>query len=82
MIIEVLFNIFFGAIEVLLNLLPDIDWDFSLTISDTFVNAIHTVGYILPMSYILPLLSVIVTILVFKIVVSIVKTIMDIIPFL
>jgi hypothetical protein len=82
MVLEVLLNIVFASLTGLFSALPDISWDIDTGIIGTFLDFIGIVTYLFPMPVITSLIGLIVAINVFKIVISIIKTIWDLLPIL
>lgn len=81
MIVENVFNMMFDALSVLLGLLPDIQWDVQGSFFTAFYDVLSVACYFLPMATVSAIISLIVSINLFKILVSLLKTIMQLIPF-
>lgn len=82
MIIEALLNLLFVPLNSLLSLLPTIELSIPTSTFTSFFNALRVVCYLLPMGTILNIVSLIIVIIVFKIFVSVIKTLWQLIPLL
>lgn len=82
MILEGILNVLFSAADSLFSILPDISWNVDSGVFTAFFDILRMVGYLLPMPTVIAILRIIIVINGFKIGVSIVKTIWDLIPFL
>lgn len=81
MLIEFLMNCGFGVLELLLSTLPDIQWNIDTSTFGKFLDFIDVILYLFPLVAIANIIKIVVSIIIFKIVISTVKTIMSIIPF-
>lgn len=81
MIFEGIFNIVFSVLQVLLSFLPDISWDVNNTVFDVFFDVLHMACYLLPVTTIIHIFSIILVITNFRIAVSFVKTVWSLLPF-
>lgn len=81
MILEGIFNALFGILQGLLYLLPDVSWDVNNTVFDVFFDVLHLACYLLPITTIIQIFSIIISITMFRIAVSVVKTIWSLLPF-
>jgi hypothetical protein len=77
-IIKVLFKIVSG----LLSLLPGVSWDVDSVSLTNFYEAIRMLFYFFPVDCVFPIVTIIVSVCAFRVVVSLVKTIWALIPFL
>lgn len=82
MIVEAIFNLLFGVLNRILFFLPDISWTVKADSFTKFFDVIRVAGYLLPMRTVFAILTLVVALTVFRIVVALVKTIWDLIPFL
>ncbi len=82
MILEGILNVLFSAADSLFSILPDVSWDVDSGVFTAFFDILRMVGYLLPMSTVIAILRIVIVINAFKIGVSIVKTVWDLIPFL
>lgn len=80
MIGEFILNIVFGIVEGLLALLPDMSWSIEVSKFSAFASVIRTVTYLLPMDTVTAILSIIIAITVFKVIISLIKTIWELLP--
>ncbi len=82
MIVQQLFNPLFNLLEYFLGMLPNVSWSVTASFITKALDIIALVGYLLPMGTVGSILTLIVVIHLFKIVVAIIKTLWQIIPFL
>ena len=82
MISEFMMNIVFSILTGLLSLLPNISWDVNSGAVGTFMDVISCVTYMLPMGTVIAITSLVVSLMVFRIVIAIIKTIWDLLPVL
>ena len=82
MILETIINILFLPLQALLSLLPDISWNIENNFLNSVLDIFQVVCYLLPMKTVVAILTIIIAINVFKIVISIIKTIWQLIPLL
>ena len=81
MISEFFLNIIFSLLSGMLETLPEITWDPN-TSALAFINdVISVVCYMLPMGTVRAIVSLIITLTIFRIVISIPKMIWDLLPF-
>lgn len=81
MILEGLLNIIFTILINLFEVLPNISWTTDDSAISTFLGFISVIAYLLPMDTITRLFSLVVSLMVFRIVIAIVKTIWNLLPF-
>lgn len=81
MIVEFLFNIIFGILDFVLDLIPFFDFTIDTSAFATFAGIIKTVSYILPLDTMLVIFTLIMAINNYKIIVAILKTIWQLLPF-
>lgn len=82
MVLETIINILFLPLQALLSLLPDISWNVENNFLNSVLDIFQVVCYLLPMKTVVAILTIIIAINVFKIVISIIKTIWQLIPLL
>lgn len=82
MIIETLVNAIFIPLNCLLALLPDISWDVAAGVYTKFFEVLRMACYFLPMATVGTVFMLIIAINAFKIGVSIIKTIWQLLPLL
>jgi len=80
MISEFMLNILFSILNGLLSVLPDISWTVDVDKFAPFFQIIAVAGYLLPMGTIVTIVGLVMAITVFRIIISIVKTIWDLLP--
>lgn len=82
MITESVFNVFFFLVNALLSLLPNVSWTVNADSFTKFFEIIRVVCYFLPMSTVVIILGLVVAINFFKIFVSLVRMVVEFIPFM
>ena len=82
MIVESIFNMLFSALDVLFALLPTVEWNVQSSFFTAFLDVLSVACYFLPMGTVTTILELIVIINTFKIFVSLIKTVWQLIPFL
>ena len=82
MIIEALVNAIFIPLNGLLALLPNISWDVGASVFTKFFEVLRMACYFLPMATVGIVFTLIIAINAFKIGVSIIKTIWQLLPLL
>lgn len=80
MITEGILNFVFSVLSGFLRLLPDISWNVQETAFNTFLDFLKVICYILPMPTVLFILTTIIAVTVFRIIISLIKTIWDLLP--
>ena len=80
MIGEAAIDIVFKIISGFLNFLPDVSWDPGGAAVSFIGDCCASVCYLLPMGAVKGIVSVIVTFTIFKAVISLIKTIWDLLP--
>lgn len=80
MITEFLLNIIFQFVSGILEPLPDMSWSVDTSGWEIFFDVVEVVAYMLPWDTVAAIVSLIITITIFRIIVSIIKTIWDILP--
>lgn len=81
MIIDGIIGALLGVIYNIIDLIPDINYSINLTFIDTVLTIIRSVGYFLPMPTVITIASMSISITLFKVVISFLKTFWDILPF-
>lgn len=76
MIFDIIFDIADGAFTAL----PDFHWSVDTPIIDGALKAIHLAGYLLPMNAIAAIATIIFFTISFRIVVSLLRTIWEVLP--
>lgn len=80
MIGESLLNVVFGILNALFLVLPDISWNVNTGAMDVFLDIVSVVGYMLPMGTVIIIVNMIVALITFRLVISIIKTIWQLLP--
>lgn len=80
MISEFLLNIVFGIVEGALSILPAFDWNIKSSFFQGALDVIRVAGYLLPMDTIATMISIVVFLTLFRIAVSLIKTIWELLP--
>ena len=80
MISEFLIGIVFNIVEGALSILPNWNFDVNASFLTTGFDLIRVAFYLLPMTTIISILTIVVTLNLFKIAISILKTIWEILP--
>lgn len=80
MVTEGILNAVFGILEGFLSLLPDISWNVDGSAFDIFFDVLEMVCYLLPMPTIIAIFFIVVGFTAFRIVISLIKTIWDLLP--
>ena len=75
--LDIVFNISYGA----LSLLPDITWSLDSTALTYFIDIIRVVGYMLPGSTVIAILTLVFAFTMLRIVIAVIKTVWDLLPF-
>lgn len=81
MITEALLNFVFIIAGGLTSLLPSISWSVDSSVFRAFFDILSMVGYLLPIPTVVSILQIVIAIGIFKIVVSLIKTIWKLLPF-
>ena len=81
MISEFFLNIIFKFLSGMLNLLPDVSWSVDTTAFSYFLDIVRIVGYLVPAQTVYAIITLIVAFTVFRIIISLIKTIWDLLPF-
>ena len=82
MILDAIYDGLFKILNGLLNLLPDVKWNYDSEAITSFLDVIRVCCYMLPMDTVSTIFALICSLLLFRVVVSIVKTLWQLIPLL
>jgi len=82
MIGEFVLNIVFSIVSGFLSLLPDFEFAVDSSAFDYFLGIVRVASYMLPMGTVSIILGLIVHLTIFRIVISFIKTIWDLLPVL
>lgn len=80
MISEFFLNIIFALVSGMLSMLPDISWSVDTAAFAPFLNIIRVAGYMLPMDTVVAIVLLVFNFTLVRIVISIVKSIWDLLP--
>ena len=80
MIVEFFLNIVFNIVESALSVLPAWDWNVKASFFQGFFDVLRLACYMLPMGSILMMINIVIFIIQFKIIISLLKTIWEILP--
>ena len=81
MISEFFLIMIFKVLSGMLNLLPDVSWSVDTTAFSYFLDIVRIVGYLVPAQTVYAIITLIVAFTVFRIIISLIKTIWDLLPF-
>lgn len=81
MIIETLLNIVFGIVQGILFVLPDVTWNCDEGLMASFIDFIGVILYLFPIGTVGSIISLVLILNLYKITISLLKTIWDILPF-
>lgn len=82
MIIEAIFNIIFSVVDILLTPFDGINLIIDSNIFNTVVEYISVVTYVLPIQNFIPIIIFVTSTMLLRIVISSLKTLWDILPFI
>lgn len=80
MISEFMLNILFNLVSGMLSVLPDVSWNVDLSALQPFFDLISVACYLLPMPTVIAIVSLVLSLTMFRIIISIVKTVWDLLP--
>ena len=80
MISEFFINIIYGLVSGMLSGLPEITWSVETSSFEFFLNTVRVAGYLLPVETVSSIFSLVVGLTVFRILISIPKTIWNLLP--
>ena len=81
MITDALLNIVYKFLMGFLDRLPDMDLGIGVTVLNAFLDIVGTALYFFPWQYCLPILSVTLLLQAWRLIISIVKVIWELLPF-
>lgn len=82
MIIDGLINIIFNLIDVVLMPLQAINWNFDNSVLNPILDFISMALWLIPVKQLMPIILTFVALMAFRVAISILKTINNIIPFI
>lgn len=80
MVSSFILNIVFELIEGFFSLLPSFSWDVDNSVFTLAADFLRMIAYLLPWKTVTTILSLFISLMLFRIVVSFVKTIWDLLP--
>lgn len=80
MITEGLINIFFGIVSGFFTLLPEVSWSVDTSAFEYFLSILKVAGYVFPWGTVVAIALIVFSISIFRIVISFIKTIWDLLP--
>lgn len=81
MILDALLSLIFTNVNSFLNLLPDLSFPLDINMFSSVLRFLHVIVWILPIETILVIFGLQISIGVFRITISLIKTLWDLIPF-
>ena len=81
MIVESIVNILFIPIEFLLGLLPDFSWTIRIATTSVFAQLFNVAMYVLPVHTITHIFTLVIAITIIRIVIALVKLVLNALPF-
>ncbi len=81
MLLNGVLSVFFDLLGFLFSLLPEVDIEVSFTVMDTFIDILGGVLYFFPVKQILPILVIISALQAFRVTISLVRLIIEFLPF-
>lgn len=80
MITQGLITILFNIASGFFNLLPDISWSVDTSAFEYFISILKVAGYVFPWGTVVAIVMIVFSISMFRIVISFIKTIWDLLP--
>lgn len=80
MVSEWFLNVIFNFLSGFLDLLPDISWNVDSSAFSYFLDVVRVVGYLMPAGTVSTIVSLIVAFTIFRIIISVIKSIWDLLP--
>lgn len=81
MITEFFLNLIFNIVSGFFDLLPDFSWSVDTSAFQYFLSILKIAGYVFPWDTVVSICGVIISISIFRVVVSFIKTIWSLLPF-
>lgn len=82
MITEAILSFFFNLIRYVFELLPDFSWSLDAGAASYFMSILEVVCYMLPIDTFVSIAGITIDLIIFRIIVSVIRTLWDIVPFL
>lgn len=80
MVSEFFINLVWALVKPLIDLMPEIELNVSMESLRFFLDACSAVSYLLPMSDIIIMIGIIIAITAFRVIISFIKTIWELLP--
>ena len=80
MVSEFLIDIIYNIVVGLLSLLPDISWSVDSSVFSYFIGILQVAGYMLPMGTVGTIIGLIVALTTFRVIISVVRTVWELLP--
>lgn len=80
MIIETLLDLVFNILSGIFAILPDITWSVDTTAFQAFIGTLNVAMYLLPMRTVVMMISIVIWITILRIIISLIKTIWELLP--
>lgn len=80
MIIETMLDIVFRIVEGVLSILPNFSWSVENSFFSSALDLLRVACYLLPMGTVVSIITIINLLLIFRIAISIIKTIWELLP--
>ena len=80
MIIESVLDVLFKILGGFFSILPDITWSVDTGAFQAFIGILKIAMYLLPMQTVVTIISIVVWLTIFRIVISLIKTVWELLP--
>lgn len=80
MVVETLMDMVFNILTGFFSLFPEISWDIDWSVADVFLGFVGNICYLLPMKTVVAILGIVIAFNVFKITISLIKTVWELLP--
>lgn len=81
MLTKMLIDLAFGLLTGLFSLIPDISWNVPVSVVSGVTQFFHVIFYIVPMDTVFAIASIVIALHSFRIVIALIKTLWDVLPF-
>lgn len=81
MITQALLDVIFGVVNIVVGMLPISGLLFDLSSMSVFFDVISSVNYIIPMSVFVEIIAIVIVLQSFRIAVSLIRMLWDVLPF-
>lgn len=82
MVTNTLMNVIFGIVNIILSPISLLGWGFNLALCSPLGDFLKIVYYVLPIGKLIPIITFIVAMFIFRALVALIKTIWDLLPVL